>query len=221
MKISLRQVYDRLFSAFGPQHWWPGETAFEVMVGAVLVQNTAWKNVKKAIDNLRAGGLLEPRRLYELPVEQLEELIRPAGYFRLKTQRLRHLLQFLVEEHHGSVERMFRTNWRTLREQLLAVHGIGPETADSILLYAGRVPVFVIDAYTYRMMTRHGWIEPEADYYALQEHFAANLEEDEALFNEFHALIVRLGHLHCRKTPKCEGCPLAEFLPGGRPDMSF
>lgn len=220
MTISLRHVFDHLFSAFGPQHWWPGETPFEVMVGAVLVQNTAWKNVKQAIENLRERGLLDdPRALYGLPVEELQELIRPAGYFRLKSRRLRHLLQFLVEEYDGSVERMFRTNWQTLRERLLAVHGIGPETADSILLYAGQMPAFVIDAYTYRMMTRHGWIEPEADYYALQEHFTSKLEEDVELYNEFHALIVRLGHLHCRKTPKCEGCPLAEYLPGGGPIM--
>ena len=221
MTISLREVYERLFSAFGPRHWWPGESPFEVMVGAVLVQNTAWKNVEKAIDNLRCRGLLEPRPLYDLPVAELEELIRPAGYFRLKARRLRHMLEFLVEQYEASVDDMFRADQWTLREQLLSVHGIGPETADSILLYAGEMPMFVVDAYTHRMMSRHGWIEPEADYHSLQEHFVHNLEEDVALYNEFHALIVRLGHLHCRKKPKCEGCPLAEFLPGGRPLLCF
>ena len=217
MTVRLQEVYQRLFSAFGPQHWWPGESPFEVMVGAVLVQNTAWKNVEKAIDNLRQADLLEPRPLYQLPVERLEELIRPAGYFRLKARRLRHLLVFLVEQYGASVEAMFQTDRHTLREQLLLVHGIGPETADSILLYAAAQPVFVVDTYTHRMMARHGWIEFEADYHSIQEHFNCNLEEDVELYNEFHALIVRLGHLHCRKTPKCENCPLAELLPNGRP----
>ncbi len=217
MTVTLREVYERLFSAFGPQHWWPGESPFEVMVGAVLVQNTAWKNVEKAIHNLRQADLLEPGRLYELPLAQLEELIRPAGYFRIKAKRLRHLLKFLVEQYDASVEAMFQTDRRALREQLLAVHGIGPETADSILLYAGGMPVFVVDTYTHRMMARHGWVDFETDYHSLQEHFDCNLGEDAALYNEFHALIVRLGHLHCRKTPQCEGCPLAELLPDGRP----
>ena len=217
MTVSLREVYQRLLSAFGPQHWWPGESPFEVMVGAVLVQNTAWKNVEKAIDNLRQRDLIDPRPLYELPVTELEELIRPAGYFRIKAKRLRHLLQFLVDRYDASVEAMFQTDRHALREQLLSVHGIGPETADSILLYAGQMPVFVVDTYTHRMMARHGWVDFDADYHLLQEHFDGNLEEDAPLYNEFHALIVRLGHLHCRKTPKCEGCPLAELLPHGRP----
>ncbi|MEA1950224.1 MAG: endonuclease III domain-containing protein [Planctomycetota bacterium] len=216
MSVTLQEVYQRLFSAFGPQHWWPGESPFEVMVGAVLVQNTAWKNVEKAIDNLRQADLLGPRPLYKLPVGELEELIRPAGYFRLKARRLRHLLEFIVEQHDASVETMFQTERHELREQLLSVHGVGPETADSILLYAGELPFFVIDTYTHRMMARHGWMDFDTDYHSLQEHFTYNLEEDVQLYNEFHALIVRLGHLHCRKTPKCETCPLAELLPGGR-----
>lgn len=216
MTVGLQEVYQRLFSAFGSQHWWPGESPFEVMVGAVLVQNTAWKNVEKAIDNLRQADRLEPRPLYDLPVTELEELIRPAGYFRLKAKRLKHLLEFIVEQYDASVEAMFETDRHTLREQLLSVHGIGPETADSILLYAGGMPAFVVDTYTHRMMARHGWIDFETDYHTLQEHFTDNLEEDVQLYNEFHALIVRLGHLHCRKTPKCEECPLAELLPGGR-----
>jgi endonuclease-3 related protein len=217
MSVELREVYERLFTAFGPQHWWPGESPFEVMVGAVLVQNTAWKNVEKAIDNLRQRDLIEPRPLYELPVAELEELIKPAGYFRLKARRLRHLLEFLVEQYDASVDAMFQTDRHTLREQLLSVHGIGPETADSILLYAGEMPAFVVDSYTHRMMARHGWIEYEADYHAIQDHFCYNLEEDVTIYNEFHALIVRLGHLHCRKKPKCEGCPLAELLIDGQP----
>lgn len=208
----LQQVYHRLFDAYGPQNWWPGESPFEVMVGAVLVQNTNWKNVERAISNLREAGLMAPKPLFALPVNELEELIRPAGYFRLKAKRLRNLLKWLVHEYDGSLEAMFATNLESLREQLLLVNGIGPETADSILLYAGNLPTFVIDAYTHRVWKRHGWIEPDADYHALKEHFEAGLPGDVQHYNEYHALIVRVGHLHCRKTPQCTGCPLEALL---------
>jgi endonuclease-3 related protein len=210
-------VYDRLLAAFGPQHWWPGQSPFEVMVGAVLTQNTSWKNVEKAIDNLRGRDLLEPHTLFAAPSEELEELIRPAGYYRVKTRRLRNLLALLVHRYDGSLEAMFDTDVQTLRQELLGVNGIGPETADSILLYAGNLPVFVIDAYTHRVMARHGWIGFDADYHTLQDHFQDSLEEDVALYNEYHALLVRLGHGYCRKRPKCDDCPLAELLPDGGP----
>ncbi len=131
------QVYERLLDVFGPQHWWPGDSPLEIMVGAVLVQNTAWRNVERAIDNLREAGVMEPHALYALPPEELAELIRPAGYFQVKAKRLRNLLKFVIDEFDGSLDDMFRTSLPTLREQLLAVHGIGPETADAILLYAG------------------------------------------------------------------------------------
>ena len=206
-----------MFAAYGPQHWWPGDSPFEVMVGAVLVQNTAWKNVEKAIGNLKEEGLLEPHALYGLPVDELETLIRPAGYYRLKARRLRNLLKFVVRRCDGAVEDMFRTGASTLREELLAVNGIGPETADSILLYGGGLPEFVVDAYTYRAFSRHGWIDLDADYHTIKDHFESHLKRDASLYNEYHALLVRLGHLHCRKTPKCEGCPLADLLPEDGP----
>lgn len=217
MTVNLREIHDRLFAEYGPQHWWPGDSPFEVLIGAVLVQNTSWKNVEKAIDRLRQNDLLEPRALHAVPLAELEELIRSAGYFRVKAKRLRNLLTFLVERYDGDLDRMFATRLSTLREELLSINGVGLETADSILLYAGNLPVFVIDAYTHRIMTRHGWVEFDIDYHGMQEHFQDNLEEDVSLYNEFHALFVRVGHRHCRKTPKCEGCPLEELLPKGGP----
>lgn len=210
----LREAYEKLLSAFGPQHWWPGESPFEVLVGAVLVQNTAWRNVERAIDNLRDAGLMEPHKLYALPESELAELIRPAGYYQVKARRLRNLLRFVVEQYDGSLDAMFSVGVSTLREELLGVNGIGPETADAILLYAGGLPTFVVDAYTHRVLARHGWIGYEADYHEIKDHFEASLPQDAALYNEYHALLVRVGKDFCRKTgPKCEACPLAEFLP--------
>jgi endonuclease-3 related protein len=218
MTAILRDVYDRLLAAFGPQHWWPGQSPFEVLVGAVLVQNTSWKNVERAIANLRDRDLLEPRALHGVPIEELEELIRPAGYFRVKARRLRHLLQFVVDRYGGSLEAMFSAGLATLREELLGVHGIGPETADSILLYAGGLPTFVVDAYTLRVLARHGWIGFDADYHQIQEHFEDSLEQDASLFNEYHALLVHVGKDYChKKKPECRECPLAALLPEGGP----
>ena len=218
MTTTLTEVYRRLFDALGPQHWWPGQSPFEVIVGAVLVQNTNWQNVEKAIDNLRQGDLLMPHALYDVPTEELETLIRPAGYFRLKARRLHCMLEFLVERYDGSLDDMFATDVATLREELLAVHGIGPETADSILLYAGGLPTFVVDTYTHRIFARHGWIGFEADYHMIQDHFQSGLPEDTDLFNEYHALLVRVGKEFCRKTnPRCDRCPLGELLPEGGP----
>ena len=209
------RVYERLAGELGGQGWWPGESPFEVLVGAVLVQNTAWKNVEQAIGNLREEDLLEPVRLLAVPVEELEELIRPAGYYRLKTKRLRNLLEFVVEEYGGSLEAMAEVDTETLRGQLLAINGIGPETADSILLYALEKPVFVVDTYTQRIFSRHGWVSNETDYHQLQEHLVGELPRDVQLYNEMHALLVNVGHHFCRKTPKCEGCPLVDMLPEG------
>ena len=214
----LTDIYRRLFDAFGPQHWWPGETPFEVMVGAVLTQNTNWRNVERAIANLRDADLLEPRALDAVPVAELEELIRPAGYFRVKAQRLRSLLRFIIDRYDGSLDAMFATSLPDLRRQLLEVHGIGPETADSILLYAGGLATFVVDAYTHRVFARHGWIDFEADYHRIQDYAQGELPQDAALYNEYHALLVRLGKDYCRKTnPKCAECPLAETLPPDGP----
>jgi endonuclease III related protein len=212
------EVYELLLTVLGPQHWWPADTPFEVMVGAVLVQNTSWQNVKRAMANLRQSELLEPHALNAVPVEELEELIRPAGYFRVKARRLRSLLEFLVERYDGSLQAMFRTPQDTLREELLAVHGIGPETADSILLYAGGLPVFVVDAYTHRIFSRHGWIAFDSDYHAIQEYFQDELPQSAPLWNEYHALLVHVGKHYCRKTkPNCRECPLASMLPEGGP----
>ena len=210
-----KQVYHKLFESLGPQYWWPGDSAWEVMIGAVLVQNTAWKNVERAIDNLREENLLDPRRLVDFNSEELSKLIRPAGYFRLKTSRLLNLMRFVVERYDASIEALRNTDWRELREELLGVKGIGPETADSILLYALEKPALVVDTYTHRIFARHGWIDYEADYHALQEHLACELPEEVPLYNELHALLVHVGHHWCRRTPKCDQCPLLEMLPEG------
>lgn len=211
---NLSEVFERLLAEFGLQYWWPGDSPLEVMVGAVLVQNTAWKNVERAIANLRDEGLMEPNALFALPAEELAQLIRPAGYFQVKAKRLRNLLKFVIEEFDGSLEAMFGRDLSTLREQLLGIHGIGPETADAILLYAGKRPTFVVDTYTHRVLARHGWIGYEADYHEIKDYFESSLPADAALYNEYHALLVRVGKEHCRKTePKCEECPLREMLP--------
>jgi endonuclease III related protein len=214
MSTKLLEAYERMLAAFGPQHWWPGDSPFEVMIGAVLVQNTAWRNVERAIGNLREAGLMEPHPLFALPLREIAELIRPAGYYQVKAKRLHNLVRFLVEEYDGSIEAMFRTDLATLREQLLAVHGIGPETADVILLYAGGLASFVVDTYAHRILARHGWIGYDASYHEIKDYFESNLPADAPLYNEYHALLVRVGKDYCKRTaPKCETCPLAEMLP--------
>ena len=215
--MKLHDVYQRLFDAYGPQRWWPGDTPFEIMVGAVLVQNTNWKNVEKAIANLREADLLEPHALAQLADDELEELIRPAGYFRVKARRLRNLMTWLVDRFDGDLDAMFATSLFALREDLLSVNGVGPETADSILLYAGGLPTFVVDTYTHRVLARHGWIDFDADYHTLKDHCESALPSDAPLFNELHALFVRVGKEHCGKRPQCHGCPLEELLPEGGP----
>jgi len=211
-----------MLAKFGPQHWWPGDSPYEIMVGAVLVQNTSWRNVEHAINNLRDAGVMEPRALYNVPPEELAELIRPAGYYQLKTKRLRNLLRFLVEEHDGSLESMFSVGLTSLREQLLAINGVGPETADAILLYAGGLPTFVVDTYTLRVLARHGWLDYDASYDDIKDYFESTLPEGAELYNEYHALLVRVGKDYCKRTdPKCEACPLAEMLPASGIVMPF
>ncbi len=205
----LIEIYNILLNHFGPQDWWPGETPFEIMVGAVLTQNTNWTNVSKAIDNLKKENLLSFEQLHELEVEVLAEKIRPAGYFNLKAKRLKNLLDFIDEEYDGSLEEMFAEDTFSLREKILTVKGVGPETADSILLYAGQKPVFVVDTYTHRIFSRHSIIAEEEGYYEIQEYFAMSLPEEVQLFNEYHALIVQLGKEFCKKSkPLCSQCPL-------------
>lgn len=208
----LMEFYRRLLARFGPQHWWPGETPFEVIVGAILTQNTNWGNVEKAIANLKLADVLEPRKLLALDPSTLARLIRPAGFFNVKTKRLRSFLAWFVETHDGDVERMRRRPLAALREELLAVKGVGRETADSILLYAVGLPSFVVDAYTYRVLRRHGLIAEDADYDEMKALFEDNLKRDARLYNEYHALLVAAGKHHCKPKPVCTGCPL-EYHP--------
>ena len=215
MSSTTQKVFELLSRHYGPQHWWPGESPLEVMVGAVLVQNTNWKNVERAIEQLREANMMQPERMLALDVAELEELIRPAGYFRVKAKRLRSLMEFFTDEYGGSIDALRAADQQTLREQLLAVHGIGFETADAILLYALDKPAMVVDTYTHRVFARHGWVSYETDYHQLQEHLASELPEDTQIYNELHALLVQVGKEHCRKTPRCESCPLAELLPPG------
>jgi endonuclease-3 related protein len=212
---TLHHIYTALFDHFGPQQWWPGETPLEVLVGAVLTQNTNWANVSRAIGNLKEENLLSFAALDSLSDAVLAEKIRPSGYFNLKARRLKNLLALISrEEPAGDLDLFFAQETATLREKLLSAKGIGPETADSILLYAAGKPVFVVDAYTYRMLTRHGLIGEETDYAEMQELFMAALPADAALFNEYHALIVRLGKEYCKKSrPRCQQCPLRHFEP--------
>ena len=215
----LKAIYRALYRAYGPQHWWPADTPFEVMVGAVLTQNTAWANVEKAMANLKRERLLTPSRMFNMDPEKLASRIRPCGYFNIKTKRLRHLLLFIHTRYSGNLTRMFSTDPDLLRQQLLEVNGVGPETADSILLYAGEKPFFVVDAYTRRIFSRQGLIAGNADYRALQRLFMDNLPRDARFYNEYHALIVRVGKEHCKKTkPLCSGCPLrGERVPVSAP----
>lgn len=205
------EIYEHLFRAFGPQDWWPGETRFEIIVGAILTQNTNWANVAKAIANLKGAKCLEPDTLHAMDTAELERLIRPAGYFRLKAKRLRNFTQWLLDNHQGRLDALDAIETRRLREELLGISGIGPETADSILLYALDRPVFVVDTYTARVAVRHGLIEPDIDYTQLQYLFESNLEPDVRLFNEFHALLVRVGKDFCKPTPRCDTCPLNDL----------
>jgi len=204
----LLRIYELLYAQFGAQHWWPGEDPFEVMVGAILAQNTSWKNVEKAITNLKGAGALFPEGIATLGLLKLADLIRPSGTYRVKADRLLQLVAFLKDHYGFSLEAMFRVPLSRIRAELLAVKGIGPETADSILLYAGGYPVFVVDAYTKRIFSRHGFIRGGCAYGELQTLFMEALPADVPLFNEYHALIVRLGKSRCRARPICEDCVL-------------
>jgi endonuclease-3 related protein len=206
--------YDALFHAQGPQHWWPGRTRFEVIVGAILTQNTSWTNVERAIANLRREGVLSPSAIERIPVAQLARLIRSSGYFRQKARKLKAFVLFLREHFQGSLDKLFSTDTDELREQLLGVYGLGPETADSIMLYAGRHPVFVVDSYTRRILERHRLIQGKESYEDIRELFEQNLPAKASLFNEYHALIVHTGKQFCRKrAAACDGCALRPFLP--------
>ncbi len=239
---SIVRYYRALLRRYGPQNWWPAQSRFEVIVGAYLTQNTNWSNVERAMANLRRARVLSVKGIRELPLARLQELVRPSGYFRQKAIKLKTFIRFLDKNYSGSLDRMFARPTDKLRAELLALNGVGPETADSILLYGGNHPVFVVDAYTRRILERHGLITAKTKY----EEVRALIEQavsgapPESLnagqngsdprhpvsrmsrmsrselaqhYNEVHALIVRVGNSYCRKVAKCEECPLREFLP--------
>ena len=208
MQWLLMNIYQKLYQAYGPRDWWPAETSFEVMVGAILTQNTSWRNVEKAIQKLKGKGVLNPEGIHDLKKTQLASLIKSSGYYRIKADRLKAFVNFLFEEFDGDLKRMGRERLGELREKLLGVKGIGPETADSILLYGLKKSIFVIDAYTKRILSRHKMILENTAYEEVQKLFMEHLPLDEKLFNEYHALLVHLGKTVCKKIPRCDICPL-------------
>jgi endonuclease-3 related protein len=202
-------AYRRMHAHFGHRSWWPGDTDFEIIVGAILTQNTNWQNVEKAIANLKRDGLLNARKLLELHPMKLAGLIRPAGYFRVKTKRLRSFLKYFIDECGGSVKKLSNNDLNQIREELLEVNGIGPETADSILLYALNKPIFVVDAYTKRILNRHYLCAEDETYDDVQAIFMDSLDHNVELFNDYHAQLVEVGKTYCRpKNPRCDSCPL-------------
>jgi endonuclease-3 related protein len=210
LRKQLTEIYSLLLQQYGPQHWWPADSPFEVIVGAILTQSAAWANVERAIRNLSSAGALSPARLRELPQSELAQLVYPSGYFNAKALKLKAFAQHLGDNYQDSLDKLFGLDMPILRRELLAIHGVGEETADSIILYAGRKPIFVIDAYTRRIFARLG-LEPSAKRYAdFQKLFMGNLPLDEGMFNEYHALIVRHGKEVCRRAPRCDACCLRE-----------
>ena len=212
MQWLLMNIYQKLYQAYGPRDWWPAETSFEVMVGAILTQNTSWRNVEKAIQKLKGKGVLNPEGIHDLKKTQLASLIKSSGYYRIKADRLKAFVNFLFEEFDGDLKRMGRERLGELREKLLGVKGIGPETADSILLYGLKKSIFVIDAYTKRILSRHKMILENTAYEEVQKLFMEHLPLDEKLFNEYHALLVHLGKTVCKKIPRCDICPLRDKI---------
>ena len=207
-KRILTDIYEALHSHFGPQHWWPGDSPFEIAVGAILTQNTNWANVEKAIRNLKTGNVLTAGSLHAMSHSRLASLIKPAGYFNVKAKRLKNFIAFLTNHYNGSMNRLRNSDMTILREELLSVNGIGPETADSILLYALDKPIFVTDAYTKRILSRHSVVPEKVTYHELQELFHSNIKPDVPHYNEYHALLVMLGKDYCKPKPLCSGCPL-------------
>jgi endonuclease-3 related protein len=207
-KKILTEIYNTLYRFFGPQHWWPGDTPFEIAVGAILTQNTNWSNVEKAITNLKREKVLNARALHKLHPKRLASLIKPSGYFNVKAGRLKGFLSYLADRYQGSMARLKKKETSDIRRELLDINGIGPETADSILLYALEKPVFVIDAYTKRVLHRHGLVHKDVTYHEMQELFHKTFPPDVPLYNEYHALFVMVGKEFCKPKPKCDKCPL-------------
>jgi endonuclease-3 related protein len=215
-KLLVNDIYRKLSIVYGPQHWWPAESPFEVMVGAVLTQSAAWTNVEKAIRNLKAAQVLSPDAIRNMSFSELAEFIKPSGYYNVKARKLKSLVYWLGENYSDDINRMSGIETQKLRGELLSVYGIGPETADSILLYALGKPVFVIDSYTRRIFSRIGLIKDEDSYSDCQRLFTANLTADVAVFNEYHALIVKLAKEACNKKPDCGRCCLDEICLHGK-----
>jgi endonuclease-3 related protein len=209
--MNLLNIYKKLESHFGPQRWWPADTPFEVVVGAILTQNTSWRNVERAIENLKNEGVLSPEGIYRIPVERLETLLIPSGFFKIKTKWLKHFIDFLFLKYGGDLDRLLSLEPGPLRGELLGVSGIGKETADSIILYAADKPSFVVDAYTRRVFERLGILEKNVEYDEIKQLFEENLPKDTKIYNEFHALIVVLAKDICKKKPACEKCPLGNM----------
>lgn len=204
-----QEAYHRLFDHYGEQGWWPAETDIEILVGAVLTQNTNWSNVEKALVNLKNRDVLSLDALFTIEQERLAELIRPSGYYNLKAGRLKNLISMIHHQYEGELELLVQDDLYAARENLLTVKGIGPETADCIMLYVCEKPFFVVDTYTHRVFSRHNLLEEETDYHTIQETFMDNVEHEPQVFNEYHALIVQVGKDFCKKsTPQCDGCPL-------------
>ena len=209
---TILKIYQKMLDTLGPQQWWPGETPFEVVIGAILTQNTNWSNVEKAIKNLKTAGKLSPEGIKNVPLAELAKLIRPSGFFNVKARRVKTFINWLFSRYEGKLSRMFHQDLQVLRNELLSVKGIGPETADSILLYAGNMPTFVVDAYTHRIFSRHGFISEESTYDEMKSFFEEKLPKDVKLFNEYHALLVHIGKRYCKPKKACEPCPLRDFL---------
>ena len=217
---TIYQIYLTLYKAFGPQHWWPAESPFEVIMGAILTQNTAWVNVEKALANLKEAKIFDPQSLYQTDLETLSRLIRPAGYFNQKARKINNFLHFFFSAYEGELSRMWQESLESLREKLLKVPGIGEETADSILLYAGSKPIFVIDTYTMRVVKRHQLVEEKDNYGEVQRLFMKNLPRNTEIYNEYHALLVHLGKEFCgKRKPLCQQCPLRGYLDSLREDL--
>lgn len=215
-KDKLLEVYRRLYGRYGPQHWWPGDGAFEVIIGAILTQSASWANVDKALANLKACGLLEPAALRAIAQEELARLIRPSVYFNVKAQKVKAFVQHLGEHYDDDLEALLRKDAQLLRQELLSIFGIGEETADDIVLYAANKPVFVIDAYTRRILDRLGLAPAQKGYSSYQLLFMESLPHDVRLFNEYHALLDRHGVETCRKRePLCGECCLLDVCPAG------
>ncbi len=209
--VSLLDIYRTLLHQYGPQHWWPGDSPFEIMVGGVLTQNTNWQNVERAIANLKKAGGLTPQAINNLTHDELAERIRPAGYFNIKAKRLKNLIHWFLENYQGRIDNLTAMSVDGLREELLSVNGIGRETADSIILYALNKLSFVVDAYTFRILARHHCIYPDVDYEELKSYCEGCIPAEVADYNECHALLVRVGKDFCKPKPKCQGCPLESF----------